>query len=103
MQTIGNVRVKVNNRGIVEALVLEDSKGTAKHISLDRFRALFKPKASQNVTRIVTIEKIGQRYHTNYTTIPGRHKFGEKELQLINESLLQQVKNTGRQSWIIIL
>ncbi|WP_134684313.1 hypothetical protein [Brevibacillus migulae] len=104
MQTNGIVRVKVNQARIVEELYLVQSEnGKARHVSLDREKALLNADAHQNVTRILTIALEGDSFETHYKTIPGRYHFNKKALRLINKKTLELAKQTGKQTLLVVV
>ncbi|MBP1989874.1 hypothetical protein [Paenibacillus eucommiae] len=103
MQPIGRVHFQVDHKGLLTKLVLlQDHNGHTKNISLDKEKNYINLKMNGNATKIMTIEQIGDKIYTGYSTYPGKHKFTKKDLQLINDSLLKRLKHSGRQKIIIL-
>lgn len=103
MQEIGRVHFRVDHNGIVKELILlQNRNGSINHIPLEKERNYLNAIKNRDVTKILTIEQIGDQFYTNYKTLPGRHSYTKKELKMITASMLKRLEGTGRQKIIIL-
>ncbi|MFT9486246.1 hypothetical protein TEPIDINF_000969 [Tepidibacillus infernus] len=70
-QPLGKIKIKINEKGIVEELLL-----------------------IQNKTRILFIEQEGKKIKTTCHSISGKYNFSKKDLEYINQSILKELTNS---------
>ncbi|KXG43571.1 hypothetical protein [Tepidibacillus decaturensis] len=79
-QPLGKIKIKINERGIAEELLL-----------------------IQNKTRILFIDQEGEKIKTTCHSIPGKYNYSKKDLEYNNQSILKELTNSNAKQKMIVI